>query len=166
MILIEKDGTIASAAKDKEMKFWFPPENWKKEVAAPNPNPVVVEKTDVVLSSGSDEEDSVKKAKKEKKKSKKSKKKKSKKAKRDTSSHSESADDELEAPKPALATVEQTETLDKEDSSSEEAPVDPVEEEVLDEPVEEDAPVEEVNTEAVDDKKNVFANDSSSEEDV
>jgi hypothetical protein len=38
LILITKDGTIASAAKDREMKFWYPPEKWKKDAAAPNPN--------------------------------------------------------------------------------------------------------------------------------
>jgi hypothetical protein len=43
IILIEADGTIASAAKDKEMKFWYPPEAWKKEETPYEPEPEIKE---------------------------------------------------------------------------------------------------------------------------
>jgi hypothetical protein len=170
MILIEKDGTIASAAKDREMKFWYPPENWKKEAAPYNPNPKVVEKEDIALSdSDSDAEKKKKKKdkkakkdkkKKDKKKSKKKKDKKKKAKKADTSSESE--DDELETPLATETTAAETlptettepdeaENLDKAVSSSDSSKSDddeledatpaPAEEETTETPAEE-APVD------------------------
>lgn len=181
--LITKDGTIASAAKDKEIKFWFPPKTWKKEVAPANPNAQISVKPDIVLSDSSSHEEEKKKKKKDKKKKDKKKKhkKKAKKSEKVASKEnsSESEDDELETPtmNDANQTSEtKVEEAEKNESSSSEGNTSdheeipnshPEDEEIPNSHPEEEVthsePKEEVNTEPDTDKKNVFANDSSSE---
>jgi len=139
MILIEKDGTIASAAKDKELKFWYPPETWKKEIIVDESLNKVTEKEDVTLSDSSDEEIEENEP--------------TEPIEPETTepTEEESDDDELEtpiiaAPVEAEAENEEAEAENEEDSTPTE---------------QEETPVEEENTGDDDQKNNVFADDSS-----